>query len=125
MKTAISLSGIFAIIFALLCVSTAVAEPLDQRAGKAFRRIGIGPHQTEAYATAYEEFLKKRSSSVRRVVNRSQGEEVPVKAKKAARRAAKRSMKDMEKILTPKQLELYAEYIELDNQQFIRAAGLR
>ena len=74
----------------LFCVSQALADSLDREARKAFRRIGIGPEQTEAYAIIYEKFLSKRYAFVRRTMNRSFGEEVPVKVKMAAARAARR-----------------------------------
>ncbi len=109
----------------LLCVSQALADSLDREARKAFRRIGIGPEQAEAYAIMYEEFLSKRYAFVRRTMHRSSGEEVPVKVKMAAARAARRSIKDMKKVLNEKQLEYYEAYIKLDNKQFLRDTGLR
>lgn len=101
------------------------AANLDREAHKAFRKIGVGPTQTENFAQLYEEFLSYRASQIRRVLNNRAGEEVPVVAKKKARRAAKKSVKQMRAILTEQQLEYYEEYLELDNRIFLRNAGLR
>ena len=100
-------------------------DSLDVEAGKAFRKIGIGPNQAEAYAKLYEDFLRSRNMQVRRVINSRSGEEVPVMAKKRARRAANKSVKNMRAVLTEQQLKYYAEYLELANKIFLRDAGLR
>ena len=92
---------------------------------KAFRKIGVGPEQTEAYAILYEKFLSSRNSQIRRVLNSSSGEELPVKVKKKARRAAKKSVKQMAAVLTEQQLEYYEAYLEVANKLFLREAGLR
>ena len=100
------------------------AESLDRRTQKAFSRIGIGPDQAEQYSEIFEQFLKKRNSYVRRVLNR-QSEGTPVKARKAANRAAKWSVKEMRKVLDEDQMKYYEEYVELANRVFVRDAGLR
>lgn len=109
----------------LVCAGNALGDKLEREVGKAFSRIGIGPHQTEAYSVLYEKFLKKRNAAMRKVRNRSSGEEVGVKAKKAARRAAKKSVKEMADVLTELQLKYYEEYLEAANKLFLREAGLR
>ncbi len=48
-----------------------------------------------------------------------------VKAKKAARRAARKSVKEMADVLTDLQLKYYEEYLEVANKLFLREAGLR
>ena len=103
----------------------ALADNLQQEAGKVFRKIGIGPEQSEAYSRLYEQFLKQRNMQVRRVLNSRSGDEVPVMARKRVRRAANKSVKDMEAVLTEQQLKYYAEYLELANKIFLRDAGLR
>ena len=100
-------------------------DSLVVKANKAFRKIGVGPDQAEAYAKLYEEFLRSRNMQVRRVINSRTGEEVPVMAKKRARRAAKKSVKSMRAVLTEQQCKDYAEYLELANEVFLRDAGLR
>ena len=109
----------------LLCGSFAQAASLEAKAAKTFRKIGVGPEQTEAYAELYEKFLKSRNSQVRRALKNAQGEQVSVMAKKKARRAAKQSVKNMGVVLTELQLKYYEQYLEVTNQIFLREAGLR
>lgn len=109
----------------LLFGSFAQAASLETKAAKTFRKIGVGPEQTEAYAELYEKFLKSRNSQVRRVLKNAQGEQVSVMAKKKARRAARQSVKKMDTVLTELQLKYYAQYLEITNQIFLREAGLR
>lgn len=115
----------------LLCVSFVLgASPsygasLDYEAEKMFSKIGIGPEQAEPYAVLYEEFLRSRNSQVRRVLKNATGEDSNVMAKKRARRAAKKSVKNMEAVLTDLQIEYYEQYLELANKVFLRDAGLR
>lgn len=121
--------GVFLLSLALL-LGPGVSIPshaasLDREAQKVFRKIGIGPEQTEPFAQVYEQFLSYRASQIRRVLNGRVGEEVPVVAKKKARRAAKKSVKQMRAILTEQQLKYYEEFLELDNRIFLRNAGLR
>ena len=40
------------------------ASKLEKEAAKVFRKIGIGPEQSEAYVTLYEDFLKSRNMQV-------------------------------------------------------------
>ncbi|MEM7096707.1 MAG: hypothetical protein AAF541_00495 [Pseudomonadota bacterium] len=101
------------------------ASKLEQEAAKIFRKIGIGPEQSEAYVTLYEEFLKSRNMQVRRVINSRSGEELVVMAKKRSRRAANQSVKKMRSVLTDQQLKYYKEYLDLVNEIFLRDAGLR
>jgi hypothetical protein len=108
-----------------LCGSFAQAASVETKAAKTFRKIGVGPEQTEAYAELYEKFLKSRNSQVRRVLKNAQGEQVSVMAKKKARRAANQSVKKMGAVLTELQLKYYAQYLEITNQIFLREAGLR
>ena len=109
----------------LINIVPGYADSLDSQLLKAYRKIGVGPDQTEAYAVAYEKFLKKRNAYVRRALHRASGEEVPVKTKKAAARAARGSMKVMRKVLSEHQLEYFEQYVKLSNKQFLRDAGLR
>ena len=108
-----------------LCAGHAWGDKLDVAAGKAFRKIGIGPEQAEAYAALYEAFIRNRNSQIRRVLNNNSGSgEVPFMAKKRARRAAKKSVKKMQAVLSEQQLKLYADYLKLDNEAFLHRAGL-
>lgn len=109
----------------LLSARAALGGSLESDARRAFRKIGIGPEQADAYAQLYEEFLRSRNMQMRRVLNSRSGEELPVIAKKRARRAAKKSVKQMREVLTEEQIEYYEAYLELDNQLFLREAGLR
>ena len=117
------------IVLLAVCVSfsaiPAAADNLQKEAAKVFRKIGIGPEQSESYAQLYEVFLKNRNMQVRRVLNTRSGEEVPVMARKRVRRAAKKSVKQMHAVLTEQQIKYYEEYLELANQIFLRDAGLR
>jgi len=101
------------------------AASLDWEAQKVFRKIGIGPDQAEDYARLYEQFLSYRASQIRRVMNSHTGEELPVMVKKKARRAAKKSVKQMRAVLSEQQLQFYEQYLELANRIFLRDAGLR
>ena len=94
-------------------------------ARRVFRKIGIGPDQSEAYSELYEKFVSNRDMQMRRVLNTRSGEEVPVMAKKRARRAAKKSVKEMRAVLSDDQLKYYEEYLELNNKIYLREAGLR
>ena len=118
----VGLSGVAA---GLLWVSPARSGTLDSDARRAFRKIGIGPEQAEPYAALYEEFLRNRNMQMRRVLNSRSGEEVPVMARKRARRAAKKSVKQMREVLTEQQLEYYEAYLEIETKIFLREAGLR
>ena len=109
----------------LLSARPAQSGSVDADARRAFRKIGIGPEQAEAYAQLYDEFLRSRNMQMRRVLNSHSGEELPVIARKRARRAAKKSVKQMRAVLTEDQLEYYEAYLELNNQIFLREAGLR
>jgi hypothetical protein len=109
----------------LLCALPTHGDTLDNKAAKAFGKIGLGPEQAEAFSTVHESFLKKRNMQMRRVLNSRSGEEVNVVAKKKARLSAKRAVKDMQGVLTDLQLKYYAEYLELANEVFLRDAGLR
>ncbi len=101
------------------------AGSLEQDAFKVYRKIGVGPTQTEPFTQLYEEFVRYRNGQMRRVLNSRTGEEVSVVAKKKARRAAKKSVKKMRAVLSEEQLVYYAEYLELDNQIYLRNNGLR
>ncbi|MGK0260422.1 MAG: hypothetical protein ACI96M_003869 [Candidatus Azotimanducaceae bacterium] len=114
-----------AVFVCLLCVIPAMAKSLASETGRAFSKIGISQSQSEPYSVKYEEFQKRRDSTIRRVLNRNSGEGVAVKAKKAIRRDAKKSVKDMASILSPLQLKYYAEYVELANKLYLRESGLR
>ena len=111
--------------FCLLSADMAFADKLAHEANKAFRKIGISPSQTEPYAVQYEKYLKSRNMAVRRVLNKSAGGEVSVKARKAVNRAAKRAVKKMKGILTEQQLKYYEEYLLAANKVFLRDSGLR
>ncbi len=106
-------------------VSPARSGTLESDARRAFRKIGIGPEQAEPYAVLYEEFLRNRNMQMRRVLNSRSGEELPVIARKRARRAAKKSVKQMREVLTEQQLEYYEAYLEIETKIFLREAGLR
>ena len=108
-----------------LTLAMIATASLENEAAKAFRKIGVGPEQTLRYADLYEKFLKRRNSNVRRTIYKYYGEELPIQARKAARRAARKSVKDMAEVLTPLQLEYYETYLELANKMFLRDAGLR
>ena len=115
--------GIF--VAALLLTTVASASNLETQAARTFSKMGIGPEQTLKYTELFEKFLKKRNSNVRRAMNKYYGEELPIQARKAARRAARKSLKDMAEVLTPLQLQYYEEYLDLANKIFLREAGLR
>ena len=109
----------------VFCGSSIASESLERRASKAFSRIGVGAEQAEMYSLEFEKFLKRRNSNVRRVLNKAFGEEVPVKARKAADRAARWSVKRMKKVLQEDKIPYYEEYLGLSNRVFLREAGLR
>ena len=112
-------------LFVTLSAIPAAADNLQQEAAKVFRKIGIGPEQSEGYTRLYEQFLRNRNMQVRRVLNSRSGEEVPVMARKRVRRAASKSVKQMRAVLTEQQIRYYEEYLELANKIFLREAGLR
>ena len=118
-------------ILTYLCVAltlggtVAHAGSLEQEASKAFRKIGIGPNQTDRFTVLYDEFLKNRNMQIRRMLNGNSGQEANVLAKKRVRRSAKKSVKQMAEVLDEDQLKYYAEYLEAANKVFLRDAGLR
>ena len=124
-KAVVNKLNALVLIGGLTLAMIATAASLENEAAKAFRKIGVGPEQTLRYADLYEKFLKRRNSNVRRAMNKYYGEELPIQARKAARRAARKSVKDMTEVLTPLQLEYYETYLELANKVFLRDAGLR
>ncbi|MEM7078808.1 MAG: hypothetical protein AAF513_09290 [Pseudomonadota bacterium] len=116
------------IALAVLCgalFGPAQASNLERDANKAFRKIGVSEAQMPRYAEAFETFLRKRNLAVRRVLNANSGDVVPVLAKKRARRAARKSVKQMRGILTEEQIPYYEAYLEAANKVFLYNAGLK
>lgn len=105
--------------------SSALGGSREAEANRAYRKIGVGPEQADAYARVYEEFLRSRNMQIRRLLNSRTGEEVPVLARKRVRRAARKSVKKMAAVLTEHQLVYYEEFLEKANEIYLREAGLR
>jgi len=98
---------------------------LDSEAGRALRKIGIGPEQSEAFSKEFAKFLRSRNMQVRRVLKNHTGGEVSVMARKRVRRAANKSVKQMRSVLSEKQIKYYEQYLEKSNKIFLRDAGLK
>lgn len=113
--------GLFATISPTLLYASSA---LERDANKAFRKIGVSEAQMQAYTIVFEAFLRNRNQAIRRVLNSNTGDAVPVLAKKRARRAARKSVKNMRAVLNEDQIPYYEAYLEAANKVFLRNAGL-
>ncbi len=86
------------------------------------RKIAATAEQMEPFRAELRNYFKIRNGSTRRISR--QGGDIAIKVSRDLRRCAKKSVEAMSKVLTPDQLKLYEELVELGNKQYLTNSGL-